>query len=122
MKILPILYGFSKSIPDFLLMLSGRILNKYYSSLKLSYHTPFCLFYFCDCKITIQKSNQYESKSKIINVSQNLDGYLSFHNSVLTLVWTTDSSTPFVSTNIYPHYFFGALDDVCRSAGFGFSD
>jgi hypothetical protein len=71
-------------------------------------------------EINYLKKNEYESKSKIINVTQDLDGHLSLDNIVFIPVWTAVISIPIVSTNICPHHISGAVDDVCRSAALDF--
>lgn len=48
-----------------------------------------------------------------------MDGYLSFYNSIPIYVWATVSLISLVSTNVYPNYFIGSVDDVHRSACFG---
>lgn len=62
------------------------------------------------------KNYQYESKSKTSNVTENLDGYLSFHHFVFVRVWSTVVGITIVSAYVYPYHFSGALDGVHWSA------
>ena len=45
-----------------------------------------------------------------------MDGHISFHNIVPIPVWRTDGWASTLPTDVHPHHFISALDDVYRSA------